>query len=50
MDQPLILNTKKGPQNKILNTYYIPELCAFSGLDEFQQKDNIFMKELFANF
>ena len=46
MDQPLILNTKKGPQNKILNTYYIPELCAFSGLDEFQQKDNIFMKEL----
>ena len=46
MNQPLILTKKKGPQNKILNTYYIPELCNFSGLDEFQQKDNLFMKEL----
>ena len=46
MDQPLILTYKNGPQNKILNTYYIPELCNFSGLDEIQQKDSYFMKEL----
>ena len=46
LEQPLILTKKKGPQEKILNVYYIPELCNFSGLDEFQQKDNFFMKEL----
>ena len=46
LEQPLILNYKKGPQDKILNAYYIPELCNFSGLDEIQQKDNYFMKEL----
>ena len=45
-NQPLILNYKKGPQEQILTTYYIPELCTFSGLDEMQQKDNFFMKEL----
>ena len=45
-NQPLILNYKKGPQGQILTTYYIPELCTFSGLDEMQQKDNYFMKEL----
>ena len=45
-NQPLILSQKKGPQGKILNTYYIPELCTFSGLSEMQQKDNYFMKEL----
>ena len=44
--QPLILNNKKGPQNKILKSYYLPELCTFSGLDEDQQKNNFFMKEL----
>ena len=44
--QPLILNNKKGPQNKILKSYYLPELCTFSGLDESQQKNNFFMKEL----
>ena len=46
INQPLILTKKKGPQEKILNTYYVPEFCTFSGLDEMQQKDNIFMKEL----
>ena len=46
LDQPLILTYKKGPQNKKLNSYYIPEMCNFSGLDENEQKDNIFMKEL----
>ena len=46
LEQPLILTKKKGPQEKIFNVYYIPELCNFSGLDEFQQKDNFFMKEL----
>ena len=45
-NQPLILTKKKGPQQKILNTYYVPEFCTFSGLDEVQQKNNIFMKEL----
>ena len=45
-NQPLILSIKKGPQGSNLNTYYIPELCTFSGLDEMQQKDNFFMKEL----
>ena len=45
-NQPLILSKKKGPQETILNSYYIPELCTFSGLDEMQQKDNYFMKEL----
>ena len=45
-NQPLILNNKKGPQDSILKTYYLPELCTFSGLDEIQQKDNFFMKEL----
>ena len=44
--QPLILTKKKGPQGKILNSYYIPELCTFSGLDEKQQQDTFFMKEL----
>jgi len=46
LQQPLILNIQKGPQEKTFNTYYIPELCNFSGLDEFQQKDNCFMKAL----
>ena len=46
LEQPLIKKKKKGPQDKILNAYYIPELCNFSGLDEIQQKDNYFMKEL----
>ena len=45
-NQPLILNYKKGPQEQKIATYYIPELCTFSGLDEMQQKDNFFMKEL----
>ena len=45
-NQPLILNEKKGPQGKILNAYYIPELCTFSGLDENEQQDSFFMKEL----
>ena len=45
-DQPLILCKKRGPQETTINTYYIPELCTFSGLDENQQKDNYFMKEL----
>ena len=44
--QPLILNFKKGPQGKKLNSYYLPELCTFSGLDENEQQDNYFMKEL----
>ena len=44
--QPLILNIKKGPQGKTLNTFYIPELCNFSGLDEQEQQDGFFMKEL----
>ena len=46
MNQPLILNIKKGPQDKKLNAYYIPELCTFSGLDEKEQQDQYFMKEL----
>ena len=46
VNQPLILNIKKGPQGKKLNAYYIPELCTFSGLDEKEQQDQIFMKEL----
>ena len=46
MNQPLILNIKKGPQGKQLNSYYIPELCTFSGLDENEQQDSFFMKEL----
>ena len=46
MDQPLILCKKQGPQNKIFNSYYIPELCNFSGLDDKQQKNYYFMKEL----
>ena len=45
-NQPLILTYKKGPQGSTLHHYYIPELCTFSGLDENQQQDNIFMKEL----
>ena len=45
-NQPLILNIKNGPQGKTLNSYYIPELCNFSGLDEQEQQDGIFMKEL----
>ena len=44
--QPLILCIKKGPQNTLLNSYYIPELCTFSGLDENEQQDSFFMKEL----
>ena len=44
--QPLILNIKKGPQGKTLNSFYIPELCNFSGLDDQEQQDGIFMKEL----
>ena len=45
-NQPLILNIKKGPQGTKLNAYYIPELCTFSGLDEKEQQDGVFMKEL----
>ena len=45
-NQPLILSIKKGPQGKSLNSYYIPELCTFSGLDENEQQDSFFMKEL----
>jgi aubergine-like protein len=45
-NQPLILNIKNGPQGKKLNSYYIPELCTFSGLDEQEQQDGFFMKEL----
>ena len=45
-NQPLLLNIKNGPQGKKLNAYYIPELCTFSGLDEKEQQDQMFMKEL----
>ena len=44
--QPLILTFKKGPQGSKSNLYFIPELCTFSGLDENQQQDGFFMKEL----
>ena len=46
LNQPLILSLKKGPQGSKLSAYYIPELCTFSGLDEREQQDNYFMKEL----
>ena len=46
LKQPLILSFKKGPQGSKLNAYYIPELCTFSGLDESEQQDYYFMKEL----
>ena len=46
LNQPLILTYKKGPQESKINTYYVPELCTFSGLDENQQQDSFFMKEL----
>ena len=45
-NQPLILSLKNGPQGKKLNAFYIPELCTFSGLDDNEQQDGFFMKEL----
>ena len=45
-NQPIILTYKKGPQGSISSTFYVPEFCTFSGLDENQQQDTFFMKEL----
>ena len=44
--QPLILVNKKGPQEKINNLYFIPELCHLTGLDDDEVKDKNFMCQL----
>ena len=45
-NQPLILVRKKGPQDQVINLYFVPELCSLSGLEDKDVKDGYFMKEL----
>ena len=45
-NQPLLLVKRKGPQEKIINLYFIPELCYLSGIEDNAIKDGIFMREL----
>ena len=44
--QPIILVRKKGPQEEMLNLYFVPELCSLSGLEDKDVKDGYFMKDL----
>ena len=46
ISQPLIVVTKKGPQNEKINLYFIPELCFLAGLEDESVKDGYFMREL----
>ena len=44
--QPLILVRKKGPQDNMLNLYFIPELCNLVGIDEEDVANGLFMKKV----
>ena len=46
VNQPLIVVNKKNPQGLLESTYFIPELCSLSGLDDSDTKNGKFMKEL----
>ena len=45
-DQPIILVKKKDSQKKIYNSYFIPEFCFLSELNDSITKDNTLMKEI----
>ena len=45
-NQPLIVVHKKGPQGSPQSSFFIPELCFLSGLEESETKKGGFMKEL----
>ena len=46
LKQPLLLVTKKGPQNDIKYLHFVPEFCYLAGLEDESVKDGYFMKEL----
>ena len=46
LEQPLLIVKVKGPQDKEISLYFIPELCYFAGLDDEATKDGYFMKQL----
>ena len=46
INQPLIEVKKKDAQGLIQTTYYVPELCSLSGLEDSDRKNGKFMQEL----
>jgi len=46
VNQPLIVVNKKNPQGLSETTYYVPELCSLSGLEDSDTKNGQFMKDL----
>ena len=46
VNQPLIVVKKKNPQGLLEASYFVPELCSLSGLDDSDVKNGKFMKEL----
>ena len=44
--QPIIVVRNKGKDGQVNNSYFVPELCYLSGLEEEETKNGLFMKEL----
>ena len=44
--QPIILVRNKAKDGQVTNSYFVPELCYLSGLEEEETKNGLFMKEL----
>ena len=44
--QPIILVRNKTKDGQVTNSYFVPELCYLSGLEEEETKNGLFMKEL----
>lgn len=44
--QPIIVVRNKGKDGQVSNSYFVPELCYLSGLEEEEIKNGQFMKEL----
>ena len=44
--QPIILVRNKTKDGQVTNSYFVPELCYLSGLEDEETKNGLFMKEL----
>ena len=44
--QPIIVVRNKAKDGQVTNSYFVPELCYLSGLEEEETKNGLFMKEL----
>ena len=44
--QPIIVVRNKAKDGQVTNSYFVPELCYLSGLEDEETKNGLFMKEL----